>query len=94
MAAKSSCSLLAYLQLLPTTTVCLIFFASGTKIIASEMSQTLMYQNNIVNLVLEAFQTYEKTEPSFQKFALGVLIQLSANGTLFLFALLCTLTCF
>jgi hypothetical protein len=38
-----------------------------------------MYQNKIVPLVLEAFQAYEKTEPSFQKFVLGVLLQLSAN---------------
>jgi hypothetical protein len=39
-----------------------------------------MYHSKIVPLVLEAFQTYEKTEPNFQKFVLGVLIQLSANG--------------
>lgn len=47
------------------------------------MSQTLMYHNKIVPLVLEAFQTYEKSEPNFQKFVLGVLIQLSANGISF-----------
>jgi len=59
-----------------------LLFAIGLLTVAShnnKMSQTLMYQNKIVPLVLEAFQTYEKTESSFQKFVLGVLLQLSAN---------------
>jgi len=59
-----------------------LLFAIGLLTVAShnnKMSQTLMYHSKIVPLVLEAFQTYEKSEPNFQKFVLGVLIQLSAN---------------
>eukprot|EP00026_Physarum_polycephalum_P002033 Phypoly_transcript_02037.p1 GENE.Phypoly_transcript_02037~~Phypoly_transcript_02037.p1 ORF type:complete len:867 (+),score=123.37 Phypoly_transcript_02037:158-2758(+) len=59
-----------------------LLFAIGLLTVAShnnKMSQTLMYHSKIVPLVLEAFQTYEKIEPNFQKFVLGVLIQLSAN---------------
>jgi hypothetical protein len=59
-----------------------LLFAIGLLTVAShnnKMSQILMYQTKIVPLVLEAFQTYEKIEPSFQKFVLGVLLQLSAN---------------
>lgn len=59
-----------------------LLFAIGLLTVAShnnKMSQSLMFHNKIVPLVLEAFQTYEKTEPSFQKFVLGVLLQLSAN---------------